>query len=212
MPPRVPTALLAALVALVCGAAQTEASKLFTDEAEFLIAPVPSADWTVQETETRPNFVEVDYLPKGQTTEDWDRLVTVQTWRGARFRYDQLAEKMKEEVEASQPCKSTAMQKIDDRKVSGYDAVLYALSCPESKTTGKGEYTLILQIQGRDAVYGVQRSWRGAAFEPGAIPVSHDEGDEWLAWFDRIQLCDNRLAGRSCGEAFGKATATVRKR
>ncbi|MBJ7535876.1 hypothetical protein JDN40_17345 [Rhodomicrobium vannielii ATCC 17100] len=209
---RVPMALPTLLVALLCGVTQTEASKLFTDEAEFLIAPVPSAEWSVQETETRPKFAEVDYLPNGQTSDDWNRLVTVQTWRDPGFRYDALATAMKEHVEATQPCKSTAMQKLADRKVSGYDAALYALSCPENKTTGKGEYTLILQIQGRDAVYGVQRSWRGAAFEPGAIPVPHNEGEEWLAWFDRIQLCDNRLAGKSCGDALGKATATARKR
>jgi hypothetical protein len=105
---------------------------------------------------------------------------------------------MKANFEGKQPCDQTELNIVETRQVNGYAASLHRLTCTRNKQNGKGEFTYILGIQGRDALYLVQRAWRGKPYAAGVVPLSTTELKAWQAFVAKIEVCDPRVAGHAC--------------
>lgn len=140
-------------------------------EAETLIAPQPGPGWTQATRELNPKALTNVFVREGETLENWSEMFTVKIWRQPPFNHRQIAERMRENLEQAGTCKDLSFQELENRKVNGYDATLYALSCAEYRRMPKSEYVYLLNIQGKDAVYSLQRAVRGAPFASGTQPV-----------------------------------------
>jgi hypothetical protein len=169
--------------------------------AEQLLVPFSAEEWKnwkVGSQGKRPGLTMIEYIPKTQTVENWDRMLTIQIFHNAPFQLPQLMAQMKTSFETKQPCEQTTLQASGGKKVNGYDSSLHRLICTRSKQHGKGEFTLMLGIQGRDAVYLVQRAWRGAPYNADAMPLSKAELKAWQGFLEKVQVCDPRVPERAC--------------
>jgi hypothetical protein len=173
--------------------------------AEQLLIPFSPEEWKswkIGSQGKRPGFTMIEYVPQGQTVQNWDRMLTVQIFHNPKFGLAQLMGGMKATFEGKQPCEQTHLQAIGTKKMNGYDTSMHRLVCTRSKQTGKGEVALMLGIQGRDAVYLVQRAWRGPAYTPKALPPSKAELQSWVDFMAKVQVCDPRVPGQTCPEGL----------
>ncbi len=131
--------------------------------------------------------------------------MTVQIFHNSPIRLSQLVGKLKETFETRQPCEQTQLRAVGAKKVNGYDTSLHRLICTKSKQNGKGEFTLMLGFQGRDAVYLIQRAWRGAAYSADAVPLSDAEFKAWVDFMNKVQVCDPRVAEQACPSGLKRA-------
>lgn len=176
--------------------------------AEQLLLPFSAKEWKSWKIGTqgkRPGFTMVEYVPKAQTVEDWDRMLTVQIFHNSSIPLPQFMGRMKTTFEAKQPCEQTKLQAAGGKKVNGYETSLHRLICTRNKQNGKGEFTLMLGIQGRDALYLVQRAWRGAAYSDDAGPLSKAELKSWLGFLEKIKVCDPRVPEQACPDGLQRA-------
>jgi hypothetical protein len=196
--------LRAAVIALVGGCALLTHplhAQSGMQAAEQLLIPFSAEElreWKVGAQAKRPNLTMVEYIPKGQLIDKWDRMLTVQIFHRIPVKLADFMGKMKSNFEAKQPCDQTQLKAIESKKVNGYEASLHQLTCTRSKQNGKGEFTFMLGIQGRDALYIVQRAWRGQPYAADAVPLSKAEFKAWLTFLGKVQVCDPRVAGHPC--------------
>jgi hypothetical protein len=171
------------------------------EAAEQLLVPFSAEEWRkwkVGAQAKRPNFTMIEYIPKTQVIENWDRMLTVQIFHNSPVQVAQFMGKMKAAFETRQPCEQTQLKALGSKKVNGYDTSLHWLICTKNKQNGKGEFTLMLGVQGRDALYLVQRAWRGEPYGVDAVPLSKDEFQEWLTFINKVQVCDPRAPEHAC--------------
>jgi hypothetical protein len=175
------------------------------EAAEQLLVPFSAEEWRqwkVGAQAKRPNLTMIEYIPKTQVIENWDRMLTVQIFHNSPVRLAHFMGQMKAAFETRQPCEQTHLKALGSTKVNGYDTSLHWLICTKSKQNGKGEFTLMLGIQGRDALYLVQRAWRGEPYDVDAVPLSKDELKGWLTFIDKVQVCDPRVPEHACPKSM----------
>jgi hypothetical protein len=177
-------------------------------DAEQLLVPFSAEEWgqwKIGSQAKRPSFTMVEYIPKDQAIAGWDRMLTVQMFHNTSIRLPQFMGQLKATFETKQPCEHTKLQMFGSKKVNGYDTSLHWLICTRSKRDGKGEFTLMLGIEGRDALYLVQRAWRGEAYAADVVPLSKDELASWLGFIDKVQVCDSRTPEHACPKGLQRA-------
>jgi hypothetical protein len=200
-------AIAALLAACVLPASPLLAQSGMRD-AEQLLVPFSAEEWKrwkIGSQATRPNFTMVEYIPKEQAIASWDRMLTVQIFRNIPIRLPQFMGQLKATFETKQPCEHTKLQAVGSKKVNGYDTSLHWLICTRSKRDSKGEFTLMLGIEGRDALYLVQRAWRGDAYGADEVPLSKDELASWLGFIGKVQVCDTRTPEHACPKGLQRA-------
>ena len=178
------------------------------EPAEQLLIPFSAEEWgnwKVGAQAKRPGLTMVEYIPKGQAIETWDRILTVQIFHRLPIRLADFMGRMKANFESQQPCDQTALNIVETKQVNGYDASLYRLTCTRNKQTGKGEFTFMLGIQGRDALYLVQRAWRGKGYAADAAPLSKAELKAWQDFVGKVEVCDPRAAEHPCPSGLKRA-------
>jgi len=132
----------------------------------------------------------VEYVPQGETVQNWTEMHTVQIIYGIKIPTDQFLARIGQgfkkgcdEVEAKYPTKGL---------VNGYQSEQIFFSCTKEKQTGKGSLTLFRVIQGNDSFYVIQRAWRGAPFKSDQMPISNDKFKSWMAYMESVSVCDTR--------------------
>ena len=65
---------------------------------------------------------------------------------------------------------------------------------------GKGEVALIQAVSGRDALYVVQRAWRGDAFRGAAPAAARALLPGWQEYLDKVRVCDTRDKTKPCSQ------------
>jgi hypothetical protein len=171
------------------------------EAAEQLLIPFSAEEWRgwkVGAQARQPGFTMVEYIPKDQVVENWDRMLTVQIFRNIPVKLADFMGRMKSNFETKQPCDQTQLKAVETKQVNGYEASLHRLTCTRSKQNGKGEFTFMLGIQGRDALYIVQRAWRGQPYTADAVPLSKAELKAWQTFMGKVQVCDPRVAEHAC--------------
>jgi hypothetical protein len=171
------------------------------ETAEQLLVPSSAEEWRqwkVGAQSKRPNFTMIEYIPQSQAIKNWDRMLTVQIFHNSPVQLAHFMERMKAAFETRQPCEQTQLKAVGTKKANGYDTSLHWLICTRNKQAGKGEFTLMLGVQGRDALYLVQRAWRGEPYEADTVPLSKDELKGWLTFMNKVQVCDPRTAEHAC--------------
>ena len=130
-----------------------------------------------------------EYVPAGETVQNWTEMVTVQVFLNMRdvtpAQYRKRMERMWGEA-----CPGSQVKNARDGDVNGYPTMTWALRCPSNAKTGKLEYTWMKAVQGRDSFYLVQKAYR---FEPTEAQI-----DSWERFFDDVRVCDTRRSAQAC--------------
>jgi hypothetical protein len=192
--------LAAALLALFCLLAPSDAGAQGNAAAggEQLLVSLPAPDWQVGFTDRKPGLVMTEYVPKGQTVKDWTRMMTVQIFAGSPLGVNDFIAAVKAQGEAAKACDKLTVSPAGTKKTPHFEGALAVLACSRHKQHGMGELTLIQALRGKDALYVVQRAWRGPAFTDDNIPIEETEFKEWLAFMNKVNLCDGRDPQRPC--------------
>lgn len=163
----------------------------------------PPLDWQVAGTRKERGLSVVQYVPPGQSGDDWQDMIQVQIFQGVvdlgpgRFLETMLANYHA----VCQPIGASPEQTAVE---SGYPAATQIMLCGRNAESNLGEIAMFKAIQGREGLYAVARAWRGIAFDIEARPLSDATLARWAAFLDRVRLCDKRIPATACPPPAGR--------
>lgn len=139
-----------------------------------------------------------EYIPIGQTLEQWTEMITVIIFHGVTGQAPgEVQAHMDRSGQAA--CPGQENVRLFEGEERGYRVTLSLDMCGKFAESGLGEITLFKLIQGRDSFYQVQRALRVPPFVIGSSrPMTSAQLAEWTAYFKaQVYVCDTRVAG-SC--------------
>lgn len=163
---------------------------------ERLLMNAP-AGWSNVPVQRGEKMVVSRLFPPGEGEKQWTQAITIQMYptseQSARSFVEGIISYSRDNCEAAGPGPVTETQN------NGYPAATVTVTCTRGRTSGLGSFALIQAIRGRDALYVVQRQWRGPAFgrnqEPAFPP---DMLKEWGEFARTVSLCDTRDSAHRC--------------
>ena len=171
--------LLASFAILAHGQSQIEAeSLLFAQPQGFKVGYRSEQD----------NHTMTEFVPTGETVEDWTEMLTVQIYRRATVDSATFLGGVGKRY--MNDCPGTTAKGIYTGNTNGYMVSMLVLRCPKNPATQKPETTAFRVIKGNDALYSVQRAWR-------AVP-SEQEIDAVMHTLAKVTVCDTRKPEHPC--------------
>lgn len=136
-------------------------------------------------------------FPPGQNDKQWSEMITLQIYpnseKSPRSFIEDVVRYSRENCEAAGP------SAVTEAPVNGYPMARVAVSCSKGRASGMGGYVLVQAMRGREALYVVQRHWRGPPFDKDHPPAFPPEMlHEWGAFLGSIGLCDTRDGRHPC--------------
>jgi hypothetical protein len=164
------------------------------DHTERLVM-VPPPGWQPQEVNGSDKALTTRLYPPGQNAEKWSEMLTVQVLADSRA---DAREYIQQVVEASRTnCEAAGPSPVTEKLLNGYPAAALTVSCTKGRQSGMGGLVLSVAIRGREALYVVQRVWRGQSFDRNEpVPVSQAMLQEWTVFSRGVSLCDMADAAR----------------
>lgn len=140
-----------------------------------------------------------EYVPIGETPENWSEMVTLQRYNGVLLDIPSYLDQVIQRF--TDGCVVGRHDGPRPATESTYQAAVAYIECrgPDPAKAAPGvmlksiEFVAIKAIQGREALYVVQRAWHGNA--PYDHPLNFETADQWLGVVRDAELCD--LADRS---------------
>jgi hypothetical protein len=133
-----------------------------------------------------------EWVPTGETVEDWTEMVTVLVFYGLAPAPDVYMHNLEKRWMASCPGAGNA-QTIASVVENGYSSLVWLLNCPQNLETGKPEITWFKAVQGNDSFYVVQKAFK---FAPSKEQIAR-----WVGYLKAVRVCDSRLAERVCPQS-----------
>lgn len=166
-------------LALSLGAVSSLASASATGVEQVQLPPMKGYHPVHQNTDAQGNRI-AEYVPEGQTAQDWTDMVTVNDAPNSGHVSPRAFLGL---IEAGWriACPSAQSHWIRDGEEGGRPFALLMLSCSENPGTGKPEFTWIKGIQGTQGFHTVQKSFRS---EP-----EKDDVVQWIGWLREVGLC-----------------------
>src|SRR5262249_18699407 len=143
----------------------------------------PPVGFKVGFQDSRSGVTIQEWVPQGETVQNWSEMVTVQMFRN---RPDLEPRAMLDTIQRGwlKACNGSAPAPIVGGRTNGYGPALMVLRWPPNPGTGKPETTAFRAIRGRDSFYVVQRAVR-------SVPDS-----SWLqrmeSYVASVGVCDTR--------------------
>ncbi len=157
-------------------------------EGEVLLTGLPEG-FKVASTNRQEGITLTEYIPQGDTSENWSEMVTVLVANGlGHIDPNAFAQTIGNGWSAA--CPNSEVEKIGDGEKTGYATSLWLLRCPLNPQTGRAESLLMIVIQGKDSLYNIQYAFRSELTEA--------ESDKALAYLSKAQVCDTRRADNPC--------------
>lgn len=101
-------------------------------------------------------------VPKGQTAQQWSKMVTTQWFRKLAERLTPLEYAEKMLVSLPKSCPGATASPVQSLKVSGFKAVRFKVVCPGT-ASGLAESFFLLAVAGEKDMYVKQVAFRGEA-------------------------------------------------
>ncbi|MGE5514736.1 MAG: hypothetical protein ACM31D_02835 [Bacteroidota bacterium] len=163
---------------------------------ERLLMNAP-AGWSAVPIQRGDKMVVTRLFPPGEGEKQWTQAITVQMYPGS----DQSARSFVEGIIAysRDNCEAAGPGPVTETQNNGYPTALVTVTCTKGRTSGLGSFALIQAIRGRDALYVVQRQWRGPAFGKDQNPAFPPNMlKDWGEFAKTVGLCDPRDNKHGC--------------
>ena len=191
---RMPWLVLGLAVGLILGATGARAKP----SEEKLIITAPN-DWIVGHNEHQENYHITEYVLSGENVYHWTRMMTVHVFAGTR-RFEEFVTETHAITRAN--CRDViADTEIRIGRVNNYSVGMLWMGCPQFHDVKGGEFALYYGHRGHDALYVVQRTWRGPAFDHRQMPLSEAEWQEWVSFLQSTFVCDRADSHHPCQRA-----------
>lgn len=138
-----------------------------------------------------------DFVPPGETREDWSALVSFESFTSPDVNPIDLL--ITEADTDRERCSFLNHFAVSAGLENGYPTSVRLMFCGEDATSGQGEAKLVKALASLQTVYVVRVTRRLAPFEvskTSALP--QDEVATWASWLRRIKLCDPSAAEHPC--------------
>jgi hypothetical protein len=133
-----------------------------------------------------------EWVPAGQTVENWTEMVTVQVFYHLKASPEAFMSNLETRWLRGCPGSDRALP-IANAVENGYPTLVWLLSCPQNPASGKVEITWFKGVQGNDSFYVVQKAFR---FAP-----SKEQITRWVGYLKAVHVCDSRLPERACPQS-----------
>jgi hypothetical protein len=185
-------------------------------QGEFLFA-TPPAGWLVGYRGRQGNASIVEYVPAGQTVQNWTEMVTVQVWHGPQPSLDPKEFVLRIAGRFQRVCKTLQVAPPSVRQISGYDNASLALECrdpdrtqaPAQVLSKSIEFLAVRAVRGRDGFYVIQRAWHSDTEQADAPMKSEATLKEWRAYLSQAEVCDTRDPALDCATLGLLSTAAA---
>ncbi len=169
---------------------------LFGGGDEVYIAGLP-AGWRKQAEASDTLGTRADWLPAGQTLEDWRDRITLQLIPDMA---GQAPERFLDGLAAlwTENCEAVMVTEVESAPVNGYAAGTRLIACTRDKQSGKGSVSLYRVTTGERALYVVQRMYRVPPFSTEGVPLAGTDLDLGRAAVDFGTACARGTATRPC--------------
>lgn len=157
-------------------------------EDENLLLAIPNG-YTAAFQTSDDSMEMSEFVPEGETVDDWSHMITVQVIRGnTTFSADSFSRQLAELWTAS--CAGSEGKAVADGTDNGYPYAVWLYSCPLNSGTGLPETTYSKVIAGADALYSVQFATRRE--------LDQEFVDDAVDFLGKVLVCDSRVEGRAC--------------
>jgi len=178
------------IVILVCtfisGCAGSPKSKGLSDEQFFYAVP---KGWVLGFSERQGNMLMKEFVPEGETVENWNEMLTTQIfYGGVNQSPDAFASGMRRLWKKHCPRSLVSLGKSG--KENGYSFEFWQQICNKNPKTNRPEVTFIKAIEGNDSFYVVQKAWK-------RLPTD-EEIRNWSKNLRYAHVCDSRIPERKC--------------
>jgi hypothetical protein len=180
------------LALLLVGIALQPARAQLKDEN--LLAPLP-AGFKVGYQASNNGLVMQEFIPAGETVEDWSEMVTAQIFLGRRDLDGVRALGLISQGWIN-ACPASKPNRIGNASVNGYAAWNLFLQCPLLASTGKPETTFFRAVKGNDSFYIVQRAARAMPGQAQLVKMTQ--------YLDTTTVCDTRTSDHPCPDLKGQ--------
>ena len=157
------------------------------DEEQLLFAEPPG--WHEVFAEREENLSTTEYVPEGQSDNDWEEMLTVQVLlETPDADPDQLLSSVVNHL--SGECDAYAAQPIELGGTGDYPTLGLMSMCGDLKYSDGGEFILIRGIAGKENFYLLQKSWRTPKFDlRDEPPVDLKQRKFWLGYLAYLRIC-----------------------
>lgn len=177
--------LAAAILAAVLGSATSAHAELV---AKNLLTGLPDG-FEVAMQDRQGQLSMMEFIPKGESTENWSAMVTVQVMHGIKDGDGEaFARNLAKLWQGG--CEGSSARQLQHGEVNRYAFVLWHYVCPLNVQSGKPETMWLKAISGADALYVVQYAYRAAPSSQLEQPA--------LTYLDKVSACDTRREDRQC--------------
>ena len=153
--------------------------------------------WTpVYENATRSQYI-IEFVPKGQTVEKWNDMLTIIGFRGAAPSAEPIDAIRGTSQNIKKACPNDMVfEEIGETIIDGYrsyEAIVGCAKMPEKHLSGiskgQGEISYYLAIEGENDIYFIQKARRLKAFSKSSPPLTQKNYKEFIFPIFPIQLC-----------------------
>jgi len=188
---------VAAVVALfLCAVAPSADAQL---QAENLLVKLP-AGFMVGSRHTQNGMHMEEWVPEGQTVDDWSEMVTMQIFFG-RGAWDPVGFLNSLGQGWLSTCRGGSEDPMQSSQANGYPVSMVLMHCPLNPKAGKPETTLLRAIKGKDSFYLAQYAVRAASDKDQVAKM-----DKYLG---TVTVCDTRSSDHPCPDLKAKGVVPV---
>jgi|GEM_PF-1182976 len=153
----------------------------------LLVSPPPG--WKKGASTTSRTMVVNHLFPPGQTTETWSEMLTIQVIADPRTNARGVVNRVSEASRTG--CDVSAPSPVSEGILNNYPVATMTVTCNRGHQSGKGGLVAVKAIRGQQALFVVERLWRGPAFGPNeAVPIPAETLQEWAAFLRNVTVCD----------------------
>ncbi|OAM15971.1 hypothetical protein A7P85_08010 [Eikenella corrodens] len=125
---------------------------------EIVSFGTPPADFETGYQASQGGQTIVELVPKGQTVQNWDRMVTIQTFASDTRSVSDFGRAVSDGWRSACPGGNTI--NLSEGQENGYPFALWQMSCEHNPQSGRPEYTWIKAMRGERALYVAQYAFR----------------------------------------------------
>ena len=125
---------------------------------EIVSFGTPPADFETGYQASQGGQTIVELVPKGQTVQNWERMVTLQTFAGNTRSVIDFRRAVSDGWRSACPGGNTI--NLSEGQENGYPFALWQMSCEHNPQSGRPEYTWIKAMRGERALYVAQYAFR----------------------------------------------------
>ncbi|CCG42947.1 hypothetical protein [Magnetospirillum molischianum] len=151
---------------------------------------IPPEGWQNGGSSASRTAIATHLFPPGQNSENWTEMLTIQVIVDPRAEARAFVQRV---VDASRSgCDAAGPSPASEGMTNNYPVATLTVTCTRGHQSGMGGLVAVKAIRGQQALFVVERLWRGPAFaRDDSAPIPKSTLQEWSTFLRGVSLCDH---------------------